>query len=127
MTSFKTSPLIFIAILLLASACAPRMKPKTFTQVGYASYYGKEFKGRKTASGERYDPGKLTAAHPTLPFNTYVKVTNLENGKSVVVRINDRGPHKKGRIVDLSEKAAEILDMKTKGTVLVRLEVIAWP
>ena len=115
-----------IAIFLI-SGCAPRKASREYVQVGYASYYGREFSGRRTASGEKYDPKKLTAAHPTLPFNTYVKVTNMENGKSVIVRINDRGPFKKGRIIDLSEKAAELLDMKIKGVVLVKLEVVAWP
>ncbi|MDI6850807.1 MAG: septal ring lytic transglycosylase RlpA family protein [bacterium] len=127
MISFKVVFTPLILILLLASGCAPRKTSREYVQIGYASYYGKEFRGRKTASGEKYDPKKLTAAHPTLPFNTYVKVTNLENGKSVIVRINDRGPFKKGRIIDLSEKAAELLDMKIKGVVLIKLEVVAWP
>ncbi len=115
---------ILIAITL---GCAPRKATRKFVQVGYASYYGREFIGRKTASGELYDPSKLTAAHPTLPFNTYIKVTNLENNKSVILRINDRGPFKKNRIIDVSEKAADLLDFKKKGIVLVKVEVISWP
>lgn len=122
----RASLLFFIGIAFYIS-CAPRVSKKTFVQEGYASYYGNEFRDKRTASGEIYDPQKLTAAHPTLPFNTYVKVTNLENGRSVVVRINDRGPFKKKRIIDLSLKAAEMLDMVAKGVVRVRIEVIAWP
>ncbi len=96
-------------------------------EIGIASYYGKEFKGRRTASGEIFDPEKLTAAHPRLPFNTYVKVTNLENGRSVIVRINDRGPFKNGRIIDVSQKAAEILGFKNRGICKVKIEVVSWP
>ncbi len=120
--------LVFASILTAFTlGCVPRKATRKFVQVGYASYYGREFKGRKTASGEVFDPSKLTAAHPTLPFNTYVKVTNLENNKSVILRINDRGPFKKGRIIDVSEKAAELLDFKRKGIALVKVEVISWP
>jgi rare lipoprotein A len=79
---------------------------KARRQSGWASYYGREFNHRKTASGERFDPNQLTAAHRTLPFGTLVKVTNLDNGRHVVVRINDRGPFKKGRVLDLSPAAA---------------------
>lgn len=92
---------------------------------GIASYYAEEFNGRRTASGEVYDMEELTAAHPTLPFNTRVKVTNLENGKSVVVRINDRGPFKKGRILDLSYRAARVIGLVSEGTAPVRLEVVS--
>lgn len=92
---------------------------------GIASYYAEESHGLKTASGEVYDMEALTAAHPTLPYDTQVRVTNLENGKSVVVRINDRGPHKKGRILDLSYRAARIIGMIPEGTARVRVEVLS--
>ena len=89
---------------------------------GLASYYADSLNGNPTASGEPYDKNALTAAHRTLPFGTMVKVTNLENSTSVVVRINDRGPHSKKRIIDLSRGAAEKLDMVESGTANVRLE-----
>jgi rare lipoprotein A len=96
-----------------------------FSQRGMASYYGSEFEGRRTASGDRYRGAQLTAAHRTLPFGTRVRVTNLANGKSVEVVINDRGPHVKGRIVDLSKRAAREIDMVRAGLARVRLEVLA--
>ena len=89
---------------------------------GTASYYGKAHHGKRTASGERFNLNALTAAHRTLPFGTRVKVTNLDNGRSVVVRINDRGPFRRGRIIDLSRAAAEQLNMLRSGTAPVRLE-----
>ena len=96
-----------------------------FEQRGKASYYGSKFEGRKTASGDRYRGDEMTAAHRTLPFGTRVRVTNLTNGKSVEVVINDRGPFAKGRIVDLSRKAAKEIDMLSAGVVQVKLEVLA--
>jgi rare lipoprotein A len=94
-------------------------------QWGLASWYGDEFHGKKTANGEIFDTNTLTAAHKTLPFNTLVKVTNLYNQKSTTVRINDRGPFRKGRIIDLSHAAAQELDMLDSGVIPVRLEVVA--
>lgn len=91
---------------------------------GVASYYGKEFKGRKTASGERYSDRKFTAAHRMLPFGTMVRVTNLYNGKSVIVRVNDRGPFKKDRIIDLSLAAASAIGIVGVGTGRVRIEIV---
>ncbi|MCX7802393.1 MAG: septal ring lytic transglycosylase RlpA family protein [Meiothermus ruber] len=96
---------------------APRL-----VQQGLASWYGARFHGRRTASGERFNKYHLTAAHRTLPFNAQVRVTNLQNGKSVVVRINDRGPHIRGRIIDLSYAAARLIGMHQSGVVLVRVE-----
>ena len=93
---------------------------------GIASYYGTDFDGKKTANGEIFDKYKLTAAHRSFPFGTKVRVTNLENGKSVIVRVNDRGPFKLERIMDLSYGAAQKLDMLKSGTAKVRLEVIEW-
>lgn len=91
-------------------------------ETGKASYYGDRHHGQQTASGERFDQRGLTAAHRTLPFGTRVRVINLDNGRSVVVRINDRGPFVRGRIIDLSRAAAERLDMLRAGVVPVRVE-----
>ncbi len=93
---------------------------------GISSWYGPDFDGKATSSGEIYDMHALTAAHKTLPMNTLVKVTNRDNGKSVIVRINDRGPFVGTRIIDLSNKAAHQIDMVKKGTANVRLEVIGF-
>jgi rare lipoprotein A len=87
-----------------------------------ASYYGREFAGRRTASGEKFNPSGLTAAHRTLPFGTRVRVTNSRNGRSIIVRINDRGPFVKGRAIDLSSGAAGAISMGSTGNV--RMEVI---
>jgi peptidoglycan lytic transglycosylase len=102
-------------------------KPKedpNYTKVGLASWYGHAFHGRETANGEIYDMGELTAAHPTLPLPSYVRVTNLANNRSVVVRVNDRGPFKKGRIIDVSATVAEMLDFKRAGTAKVKVEYV---
>lgn len=93
-------------------------------EYGTASYYGYSFKGKPTASGELFSPNKLTAAHKTLPLGTVIKVTNEKNNKSVYVRVNDRGPYIKGRVLDLSTKAAELLGYKHKGTAYVKIEVL---
>lgn len=93
-------------------------------ETGKASYYSGRWIGRKTANGEIYHRDDVTAAHKKLPFGTIVRATNLENGRSVVVRINNRGPYVRGRIIDLSLRAAEELDMKRSGVVPVRLEVL---
>jgi rare lipoprotein A len=93
-------------------------------QVGTASWYGEYFDGKPTASGEPYNMYDLTAAHPTLPLGTYVKVTNLRNRRAVVVRINDRGPVVPGRIIDLSYSAATVLKFQTQGIQRVRLDVV---
>ena len=92
-------------------------------QVGVASYYAKKFQGNKTANGERFDNYKYTAAHRKLPFNTTVRVTNLANNRSVVVRINDRGPHKATRVLDVSYSAAKELGMIDSGTARVKIEI----
>jgi rare lipoprotein A len=94
-------------------------------EVGVASWYGPGFAGRATANGETFDPSLLTAAHRALPFNTRVRVTNLENGRVVEVRINDRGPFKDNRIIDLSRAAAERIGLVTSGVARVRLEVVS--
>jgi len=121
--------LVLALPLFLAPACARKREPPIAlgqgrTQEGIASWYGQEFQGRPTASGERFDMHALTAAHRTLPFGARVQVTNLENGKSVVVRINDRGPNQKGRLIDLSYAAAKQLDLIGTGTAKVRIQVL---
>lgn len=92
--------------------------------IGRASYYGTQYHGRPTASGETYDMYAMTAAHPNLPFGTAIRVTNLENGQAVIVRVNDRGPFKPGRIVDVSQAAAERLGLILNGTADVQVEVV---
>ena len=98
-------------------------EPGTHQLAGIASYYSDEFHGRKTSNGETFDMHELTAAHRTLPFNTKVRVTNLENNKSIVVRINDRGPFKDNRVIDLSFEAAKQIGLIANGTASVRLEI----
>lgn len=93
-------------------------------QTGLASWYGVEHQGRRTANGERFDRHKLTAAHPSLPFSTVLRVTNLGSGRSVLVRVNDRGPNHPGRLVDLSEPAAREIGMDRSGVVRVALTVM---
>src|SRR5450755_3951837 len=92
---------------------------------GLASWYGDDFHGRLTANGEVFDMGALTAAHPTLPMPCYARVTNLANGKSLIVRVNDRGPYHGNRLIDVSNKAAELLDFKGVGVAKVRVEYVA--
>tara|TARA_B100001750_G_C15464146_1_gene576057 strand:+ start:170 stop:1216 length:1047 start_codon:yes stop_codon:yes gene_type:complete len=94
------------------------------SEVGVASWYGPGFNGKQTANGEIFNKNELTAAHKTLQMPSIVRVTNLENGKSIIVRVNDRGPFANDRIIDLSEKAAEAIDMKRKGTARVRVDVL---
>jgi rare lipoprotein A len=95
-----------------------------FTEVGLASWYGPQFHGKRTANGERFDMNGFTAAHRTLPLNSYVRVVNLGTGQSVVVRINDRGPYALTRIIDLSAKAARGLGMTEDGVARVRIELL---
>lgn len=96
----------------------------TCVESGMASWYGAEEQGRLTANGEHFDRHEFTAASKHLPFNTIVRVTNESNGRSVQVRINDRGPYKKGRILDLSEAAADHLQMEKSGTAPVKIEIV---
>ena len=117
-----------VVALVLAIACGgAQAQKKGAILKGKAAWYGGKFQGRKTASGEKFDKRKLTAAHRKLPFGTKVKVTNLKNRKSVVVRINDRGPYGKGRIIDLSEAAAKKIDMIRSGVVPVRVKILKLP
>jgi rare lipoprotein A len=91
---------------------------------GVASYYGREFAGKRTASGEAFKPSALTAAHRSAPFGSRIRVTNLSNGKQVIVRVNDRGPWTRGRIIDLSHAAASKLGMLGRGTARVKLSAL---
>ena len=111
------------AALNRAQAAVPVRNGRPY-QVGTASWYGEDFEGKPTASGEPYNMFDLTAAHPTLPLGTYVKVTNLGNRRAVVVRINDRGPVVEGRIIDVSYSAARVLKFQAQGIQRVRLDVV---
>ena len=93
-------------------------------QIGVSSYYGKKFHGRPTANGEKFDMYALTAAHRTLSFGTKIRVTNLENGKRAIVRVNDRGPFVAGRVLDISYAAAREIDMIGTGTAMVKIEIV---
>ena len=123
---------ILLASIVLAGACAQRRAPSTFpasierhrAETGQASWYGKAHHGQRTASGERFDMHALTAAHRTLPFGTIVRVTVLTSGRSVDVRINDRGPYRRDRIIDLSYEAARKLRIVAGGTARVEITVI---
>jgi rare lipoprotein A len=120
----------FVFLILLAAACHRKTIPdnaltgsgRIHTEYGYASYYGDKFEGRRTASGEAFHQSLLTAAHKQLPFGTKVRVTNLSNHKSVIVRVNDRGPFVRGRIIDLSKSAAKNIGMINAGVVKVKIE-----
>lgn len=125
-------PLLIIGISLIVAGVVVGVtqtgpKPGTsYYQIGVASWYGPNFHGKKTANGEIYNMHEMTAAHKSLPFNTIVQVVDLETGKSVRVRINDRGPFIKNRILDLSRKAADKLEIIAKGTTKVGLKIVKW-
>ena len=122
---------VMVAFLALSLTAAPNIPPGSKNsaskayQIGKASWYGKQFHGRTTASGEPYDMFQFTAAHRQLPLGTWVKVTNMHNGRWVIVRVNDRGPVPESRIIDLSYGAAEMLfDAKDRGLLKVRLDIV---
>lgn len=129
MTMRPASFVIVLWTLLCAGSCATAGGragvPVRETEVGTASYYARKHVGRATASGSTYDETRLTAAHRTLPFGARVRVTNLENDRSVVVTITDRGPFARGRIIDVSRRAAHKLGFLRAGVVRVRLEVLS--
>ncbi len=102
----------------------PNANPQGYAAVGTASWYGDAFHGRRTANGEIFDKGSISAAHPTLPLPSYVRVTNLTNGRSIIVRVNDRGPYHGGRVMDVSQRVAEELAFKNEGTGHVRIEYV---
>ena len=111
------------ALLSLLTGCASHdVDPRGYDKTGTASYYGARHHGKRTASGEPFNQNALTAAHPRLPFGTRLLVTNLSTKKSVVVRVNDRGPYTRGRIIDVSRKAAQQLGMLRSGTAKVRVQ-----
>jgi rare lipoprotein A len=115
-----------LPLLLAIPAAAQEQNASDDTDVGsgMASYYGDELAGNRTASGERFDPDQLTAAHRTLAFGSRVRVTNLANGRSVIVRINDRGPFSRGRVIDVSDAAAREIDMRRSGTAKVSMTLL---
>lgn len=118
---------LWVAALVLLTSCAlfrRQAPPEPGGQVVIVSWYGPGFHGHQTASGERFDQNDLTAAHRSLPFGTRVLVTNLANGRSVTVRVNDRGPHHRGRSLDLSRAAARRLGIEHRGTARVRMRVL---
>ena len=136
----RRAGLLLLLIFLFLSACASVSKIgigtnstkshsriEGYSQIGVASWYGVDEDGGKTASGEHFSKNSYTAAHQTLPIGTMVRVVNLENGRDVIVKINDRGPFKKGRVMDLSYAAAKSIEMLGKGTAKVRVEVISVP
>ena len=115
----------FVAVWALAPVTIGATEPATLQSIsGKASWYGGKFHGRPTASGEKFDKNGLTAAHRTLPFGTKVRVTNRANGRTVIVRVNDRGPFIHSRIIDLSRAAADRIGMITRGTAPVSLEIL---
>jgi rare lipoprotein A len=147
--------ILVVCCLLLTSACAPKKTVETrppesrqkayqrpytvlgqryeplqthagFVQTGIASWYGQDFHGKKTSNGETYDMHAMTAAHKTLPLGVYVRVQNRENGREAVVRVNDRGPFVKGRVIDLSYSAAKALGVDIAGTAPVRIEALGY-
>lgn len=126
---------LFLFLSLMCCACGHSSStlkkncyvPLHYTEKGIASWYGKDFHGRKTANGEIYDMHKYTAAHKTLPLGSHIRVTNLQNERSIVVIVNDRGPFVKERILDLSYNAARQLDMDEDGLAPIKLEVVQLP
>ena len=112
-----------LALFTVLAGCASHdTDPNGYDKTGTASYYGSRHHGKRTASGERFNQHGLTAAHRSLPFGSRVRVTNLANQRSVVVRINDRGPHSRGRLIDLSRAAAQKIGMIRSGTARVRVQ-----
>jgi rare lipoprotein A len=126
--SYLVTGRLLVALAVCCAGCSlfrhPAPPPPAAPQVGVASWYGRELEGHRTASGDVFDRQVFSAAHPTLPLGTRARVTNLANGRSVVVRINDRGPFVRARTLDVSYAAARALGMLQRGTARVRIEVI---
>jgi len=118
---------VLLAAVLVTLVVVSVAQIQGYDQVGIASWYGPGFHGQRTSSGEVYDMHEMTAAHKSLPFDTIVKVVDLETGNSVVVRITDRGPFIPGRIIDLSKAAAQELEIIDTGTARVGLKILRWP
>jgi rare lipoprotein A len=125
-TSTIFLPAIIALLAIFLTACSSPVLKAGATQEGLASFYGKEFDGRRTSSGEIFHKDDLTAAHRSYPFGTILRVTNLKNGGQVKVKVNDRGPVKPERIIDLSYGAAKVIGLDRMGLVRVRLEVLDW-
>ncbi|WP_347157529.1 septal ring lytic transglycosylase RlpA family protein [Pontibacter chitinilyticus] len=123
----RTCYLFLVTTFLFFGFNQPTFAQTPDVQQGHASWYGSQYHGKKTSSGERYNKNKMTAAHKTLPFGTKVKVTNLANNESVIVRINDRGPFVGDRIIDVSEAAARKIEMRSQGVGNVKVEVLELP
>ncbi|MFH1738468.1 MAG: septal ring lytic transglycosylase RlpA family protein [bacterium] len=125
----STTVLCFVfAFLMVSCASGSKRYGRTkFPQTGIASWYGEKYHGRQTASGERYNMNAMTAAHPSLPFGSRVKVTNLENGQNAKLRINDRGPFVRGRIIDVSYRAARKLGFVRQGLTRVKIDLEKLP
>lgn len=121
---FRGAALGLLIAGMATLALAPPSGAQTTPLLGLASYYGSYHDGLRTASGERFDMREMTAAHRTLPFGTHVRVTNLRNGRAVVVRITDRGPYVRGRVLDVSYAAARRLGLVRSGTARVSMEII---
>ncbi|MBV9989347.1 MAG: septal ring lytic transglycosylase RlpA family protein [Chitinophagaceae bacterium] len=113
--------IVLILLIFLACSCHRKAYPGSGSETGLASYYSESYNGKTTANGEIFRSSEMTAAHKKLPFGTKVKVTNLSNGKTVKVRVNDRGPFVQGRIIDLTRKAAKKLDMLAAGIAKVKI------
>jgi rare lipoprotein A len=120
----KAPLLVFVTVFLMYTCSSLPRKESSNVQTGLASWYGPDFHGKKTSSSEIYNMYDMTAAHRSLPFGTYVMVTNMNNGKSVKVKINDRGPFVEGRIIDLSFAAAQVLDAVGPGVIPVKIEIL---
>ena len=131
MRNTKTTFLIILPFLILATGCSIKQPKYNYISkrslIGVASYYGEKWNGRTTANGEKLNIHAMTAAHKTLPFNSIVKVTLLSTGKSVNVRINDRGPYCNNRIIDLTDEAAKRLGMYNQGIGEVKLDILKTP
>jgi rare lipoprotein A (peptidoglycan hydrolase) len=121
-SSLEAAEITKPVVTVRAKAIRKPRNPKPY-QVGTASWYGEQFQGKKTASGEPFEMRDFTAAHLTLPLGTYVKVTNLSNGKAVVLRVNDRGPYVDNRVIDVSYNAARALGFKERGLQKVRIDL----
>jgi rare lipoprotein A len=121
--NFHTGAFVFIFFLI---GCGSPAVKTLATEEGLASYYSSEFQGRRTSNGETFDKDEMTAAHRSFPFNTMLRVTNLKNGMKVDVRVNDRGPVKPERIIDLTHAAAKEIGMVKDGLARVRVEVLEW-
>jgi rare lipoprotein A len=115
---------IALTLLLATAPARPAFARHHRAQIGVASYYAADFQGHRTASGKKFDEWKLTAAHPTLPMGARVRVTNLDNGKHIVLTVIDRGPYRRDRIIDVSRRAARVRGVERNGTARVKVEVL---